>query len=39
LEIADLQAKVAERESRREKVTMADIAKYAPKSSAFDDLE
>jgi hypothetical protein len=39
LEIADLQAKVAERESRIEKVTMADIAKYAPKSSAFDDLE
>ena len=39
LEIAELQAKVVERESRIEKVTMADIAKYAPRSSAFDDIE
>lgn len=39
LEIVELQAKIAERESRIEKVSMADIAKYAPKSSAFDDVE
>jgi hypothetical protein len=39
LEIAELQAKVTERESRIEKVSMADIAKYAPRGSAFDDVE
>jgi len=39
LEIAELQAKVTERESRIEKVSMADITKYAPRSSAFDDIE
>jgi hypothetical protein len=39
LEIAELQAKVAERESRIEKVSMADITKYAPRGSAFDDIE
>lgn len=39
LEIAELQARIAERESRIEKVSLADIAKYAPKSSAFDDIE
>lgn len=39
LEIAELQAKVAERDSRVERVSMADIAKYAPKSAAFDDIE
>jgi hypothetical protein len=39
LEIAELQAKVTERESRIEKVSMADIAKYAPRGSAFDDIE
>ncbi len=39
LEIAELQAKVTERESRIEKVSLADIARYAPKSSAFDDIE
>lgn len=39
LEIAELQAKVTERESRIEKVSMADIAKYAPRGSAFDEVE
>jgi len=39
LEIVELQAKVAERESRIEKVSLSDIAKYAPKSSVFDDVE
>jgi hypothetical protein len=39
LEVVELQAKVTERESRIEKVSMADIAKYAPRSSAFDDVE
>ena len=39
LESAELQAKVAERESRSEKVSLAGIAEYAPKSSVFDDIE
>ncbi len=39
LEIADLQAKMDERERRIEKVSLADIAKYAPRGSAFDDIE
>jgi hypothetical protein len=39
LEIAELQAKVAERDRRIEKVSLADIAKYAPKSAVFDDIK
>ena len=39
LEIAKLQAEVAQRDSRIEQVSLADIAKYAPKSSAFDDIQ
>jgi hypothetical protein len=38
LEIAKLQVEVAQRESRIERVGLVDIAKYAPKSSAFEDI-
>lgn len=38
LEIAKLQAEIAQRDSRIERVSLTDIAKYAPKSSAFDDV-
>ena len=39
LESAELQAKVAERAGRSEKVSRADSATYAPKSSVCDDIE